>query len=150
PHLIALLDEAVEKVIACPEPLEQNFVRKHYVADLGQCSPHTPCEAGPQMECASYHDAEKQARYRIFGSKAVWYGEGLMALIDERNGRDDADLAETYVNWGGYAYTAAAGGVDARASFRRRLAQIEVAVHNQDNREHDIFDSDDYFQFHGG
>jgi cobaltochelatase CobN len=25
-----------------------------------------------------------------------------------------------------------------------------VALHNQDNREHDIFDSDDYFQFHGG
>ena len=25
-----------------------------------------------------------------------------------------------------------------------------MAVHNQDNREHDIFDSDDYYQFHGG
>ena len=27
---------------------------------------------------------------------------------------------------------------------------MEVAIHNQDDREHDIFDSDDYFQFHGG
>ena len=34
--------------------------------------------------------------------------------------------------------------------LRRRLAEVEVAVHNQDNREHDILDSDDYFQFHGG
>jgi cobaltochelatase CobN len=25
-----------------------------------------------------------------------------------------------------------------------------VVAQNQDNREHDIFDSDDYFQFHGG
>jgi cobaltochelatase CobN len=27
---------------------------------------------------------------------------------------------------------------------------VEVAAKNQDNREHDIFDSDDYLQFHGG
>ena len=27
---------------------------------------------------------------------------------------------------------------------------MQVALHNQDNREHDIFDSDDYLQFHGG
>jgi cobaltochelatase CobN len=30
------------------------------------------------------------------------------------------------------------------------LTAVEVALHNQDNREHDIFDSDDYLQFHGG
>ena len=34
--------------------------------------------------------------------------------------------------------------------FADRLRAVEVAVHNQDNREHDIFDSDDYYQFHGG
>jgi cobaltochelatase CobN len=34
--------------------------------------------------------------------------------------------------------------------MRRRFAAIDVAVKNQDNREHDIFDSDDYFQDHGG
>ena len=32
------------------------------------------------------------------------------------------------------------------AAFRR----IAVAAKNQDTREHDIADSDDYFQFHGG
>ena len=30
------------------------------------------------------------------------------------------------------------------------FARIEVAAKNQDNREHDIVDSDDYFQYHGG
>src|SRR5207245_993280 len=30
------------------------------------------------------------------------------------------------------------------------FSQIQVAAKNQDNREHDIFDSDDYFQDHGG
>jgi cobaltochelatase CobN len=130
PHLIQLLDQAVQMVIAVDEPPEQNFIRKHYLAEIAACG--------------------EAAAYRIFGSKPGCYGAGLLALIDERNWHDDADLAETYVNWGGYAYTATETGIDARASFRRRLEQVEVAVHNQDNREHDIFDSDDYFQFHGG
>ena len=41
-------------------------------------------------------------------------------------------------------------GVPAAEAMRRRFAAIEVAVKNQDNREHDIFDSDDYLQDHGG
>jgi cobaltochelatase CobN len=54
------------------------------------------------------------------------------------------------VNWGGYAYTADEQGTDARDVFRHRLAGVQLALHNQDNREPDILDSDDYFQYHGG
>ena len=36
------------------------------------------------------------------------------------------------------------------ARSARRSRRCTVAIKNQDNREHDIFDSDDYFQFHGG
>jgi cobaltochelatase CobN len=132
PHLIKLLDDAVQAVATRDEPVEQNFVRKHYLADLGA------------------NIAERQARYRVFGSKPGSYGAGLLPLIDERNWHDDADFAETYVNWGGYAYGADGQGVEAMDAFRRCLAGVQVALHNQDNREHDIFDSDDYFQFHGG
>jgi cobaltochelatase CobN len=138
PHLIRLLDEAVQAVAALDEPPEQNLVRKHYLADLA-------AHLG-----AGLPDAQRRALYRVFGSKPGTYGAGLLPLIDERNWRNDADLAETYVNWGGYAYTAEGAGVDAREVFRQRLAGVQVAVHNQDNREHDLFDSDDYFQYHGG
>jgi cobaltochelatase CobN len=41
-------------------------------------------------------------------------------------------------------------GLPAGEAMARRFAAIEVAVKNQDNREHDIFDSDDYLQDHGG
>ncbi|MBM3559537.1 MAG: cobaltochelatase subunit CobN, partial [Alphaproteobacteria bacterium] len=44
---------------------------------------------------------------------------------------------------GGYGATAA-------RAFARRLAAVEAVVHNQDNREHDLLDSDDYYQFEGG
>ncbi len=153
PHLIKLLDDAVQAVSLLEEPPERNFVRKHYLTDLAA------------NVAAGLPEPERQARYRIFGSRPGCYGAGLLPLIDERNWRDDADFAETYVNWGGYAYTADAPsppplspegrgegvrGVDARDAFRRRLGEVQVALHNQDNREHDIFDSDDYFQFHGG
>ncbi|MGD9798896.1 MAG: cobaltochelatase subunit CobN, partial [Acidimicrobiia bacterium] len=50
----------------------------------------------------------------------------------------------------GYAYRRGEAGVAAPDQVRRRFAAIDVAVKNQDNREHDIFDSDDYFQDHGG
>jgi cobaltochelatase CobN len=147
PHLIQLLDDAVRIVAALDEPPEQNFVRKHYLADLAAASTLPSPNLG---EGRVGTDAERRARYRIFGSKPGSYGAGILPLIDERNWHDDADFAETYINWGGYAYTADEMGVDARAVFRERLAGVQVALHNQDNREHDIFDSDDYFQFHGG
>jgi cobaltochelatase CobN len=34
--------------------------------------------------------------------------------------------------------------------LERRLAQVDAVIHNQDNREHDLLDSDDYYQFEGG
>jgi cobaltochelatase CobN len=140
PQLIQLIDQAVNAVIALDEPADQNFVRKHYLAELA-------ARAATQQDRAQ---AERSARYRVFGSKPGTYGAGILPLINEKNWKDEADFAEAYVNWGGYAYTTEQSGIDARPEFRQRLTSVEVALHNQDNREHDIFDSDDYLQFHGG
>jgi len=35
-------------------------------------------------------------------------------------------------------------------AFAQRLRQMQIVLHNQDNREHDLLDSDDYYQFQGG
>lgn len=140
PHLVHLVDEAVHAVARLDEPVERNFVRKHYLADLAhQLFADLPRET-----------AEQRALYRVFGSKPGTYGAGILPLIQEQHWQDDADFAQAYVNWGGYAYGRRDNGTDARADFRHRLAGVEVALHNQDNREHDIFDSDDYLQYHGG
>ena len=61
-----------------------------------------------------------------------------------------ADLAEVYLNWGGYAYGAADDGTPARERFAQRLERLQAVLHNQDNREHDLLDSNDYYQFQGG
>ena len=141
PHLIDLMDEAVQLVIAMDEPVEENFIRKHYLKDLAELQ---------KDNNLSVEEAEERAGYRIFGAAPGSYGAGILPLIDEKNWHSDADFAQAYVNWGGYAYSRNAQGVDARSEFKQRLAGVEVALHNQDNREHDIFDSDDYLQFHGG
>jgi cobaltochelatase CobN len=140
PQLIDLIDDAVNAVIALDEPLSQNFVRKHYLAELGEL-------IGKGL---SEKDASQRAAYRIFGAKPGSYGAGILPLIQEKNWQTDADFAESYINWGGYAYARGEQGKDEREAFRTRLSGVQVALHNQDNREHDIFDSDDYLQFHGG
>ncbi|HWO60592.1 MAG TPA: cobaltochelatase subunit CobN [Umezawaea sp.] len=132
PHVVAMLDDAVRLVAGLDEPDESNFVRAHAQADLAE------------------HGDARRATMRIFGSKPGAYGAGLLPLIDSRNWRDDADLAEVYAVWGGYAYGRELDGVQARPDMESAYKRIAVAAKNIDTREHDIADSDDYFQYHGG
>ena len=144
PNLIELMDQAVELVASLDESPEDNMILKHLQEDRANQ------QASEPSEDANQPSESNPALYRIFGSKPGTYGAGILAAIDERNWESVQDLAEVYTAWGGYAYTRRDFGVHARDQFRRRFSQIVVAAKNQDNREHDIFDSDDYMQYHGG
>ena len=137
PNLINLLDQAVEMVASQDESPQDNMVVKHLREDLDRRGPE-----GAGDRAASL--------YRVFGSKPGTYGAGILSVLDERNWETVHDLAEVYAAWGGYAYTRQEQGVSAPQQFRQRFSQIVIAAKNQDNREHDIFDSDDYMQYHGG
>ena len=139
-NLIGLMDDAFQEVIALDEPEDKNFILKHYNADVAE----------KKASGADQNEAESESLYRIFGSKPGSYGAGILQAIDQGNWQTDEDLANVYTAWGSYAYTRRRHGVSAVKEFRRRFATIDVATKNQDNREHDIFDSDDYMQFHGG
>ncbi|MGJ3508131.1 cobaltochelatase subunit CobN [Enemella sp. A6] len=132
PHVIALLDDAVELVAGLDEPDEQNYVRANARADLAE------------------HGDERRARTRIFGSKPGTYGAGILQAVTAGNWRDDTDLAEVYTQWGGYAYGREMDGKPARDDMQRNYARIQAAAKNIDNRESDILDADDFYQFHGG
>ncbi|MGH8999636.1 MAG: cobaltochelatase subunit CobN, partial [Acidimicrobiia bacterium] len=122
PHLVRLLDEAVELAASAPgESPDDN-----YVAAAGHADP------------------------RCYGPAPGAYGAGILQLLEQRNWRSDDDLAAVYMAWSGHAYSRKGFGVPAGDAMARRFAAIDVAVKNQDNREHDIFDSDDYLQEHGG
>jgi cobaltochelatase CobN len=103
-----------------------------------------------EREGAVPDEARRRAGHRVFGSRPGAYGAGLQALIDEKGWETDADLAAAYIAWGGYAYGDGAAGTGARDLFESRLARVDAVIHNQDNREHDVLDSDDYYQFAGG
>ncbi|MEU3921641.1 cobaltochelatase subunit CobN [Streptomyces sp. NPDC029004] len=132
PHVVGLLDDAVRAVAELDEPADSNYVRAH--AD----------------EDTALHGDRRRATARIFGSKPGAYGAGLLPLIDARNWRSDADLAEVYAVWGGYAYGRGLNGRAARGDMETAFRRIAVAAKNVDTREHDLVDADDYFQYHGG
>ena len=120
-NLVQLLDDAAALVAGLDEPPESNHVRAH---------------AGDDP--------------RVFGPAPGGYGSGILPLLESGDWATDDDLAAVYLAWGGYSYGRQGFGVTAGDAMRRRFAAINVAVKNQDNREHDIFDSDDYLQDHGG
>ncbi|KJZ55847.1 cobaltochelatase subunit CobN [Pseudomonas marginalis] len=139
-NLIRLFDAAVQAVAALDEPDAMNplaaKVRSEREALLA---------SGLDAEAAA-----KQAGWRIFGAKPGAYGAGVQGAIDGRLWQSREDLAEVYLNWGGYAYGGADEGTAAREQFAQRLSQVQAVLQNQDNREHDLLDSNDYYQFQGG
>ena len=140
PHLVALMDDAVAKVASLDEPEDQNHVAAHARADATRLA---AALGSPEL-------AWRRATTRIFGSKPGTYGAGLLQLLDTGAWRDDQDLAAVYEAWGGYAYGRELNGAPAQEAMRDAYSRIELAVKNVDSREHDILDSDDYYQYHGG
>ena len=124
PQLISLVDSAATAIMNLDEPVEQN------------------------LAAARFKSGED--RTRVYGAKPGAYGAGLQALIDERIWNSKSDLGAAYIEWGSYAYGKDSNGKKKTEDFETRLKQTEAIVQNQDNREHDILDSDDYYQFEGG
>ena len=144
PNLISLFDQAVTAVAALNEPADQNPLAAQTQQDFEYW----------QRQGLTNEQSLERSRYRIFGSKPGAYGAGLQGLIEAQNWESEADLARAYINWSGYAYVSSLGGQaeghSAPEVFKQRLSQMQVVLQNQDNREHDLLDSDDYYQFQGG
>lgn len=141
PNVMKLFDAAVLAIVEIEEPGNENIIQQNVRARCTEL----------MVDGCSQDEAKRQASFRVFGSKPGAYGAGLQGLIDERCWENKGDLAEAYLNWGGYAYgNSAEEGIEAKHAFQHQLSTLEVVAQNQDNREHDILDSDDYYQFQGG
>ena len=140
PTQMDLIGSAVAAIALLDEPDEANPIAANVRAKA----------MALQAAGMSDETAQRQAARRVFGSKPGAYGAGLQALMDEGGWDKRADLACVYLDWGGYAYGSGGEGEDARGDFAERLKSIDLVAQAQDNREHDILDSDDYYQFIGG
>ena len=140
PAQMDLLQEAARAVMALDEPDDANPL-----AEQGRRERDALLAAGMDETAA-----DKASGARVFGPPPQAYGAGLQALIDEGGWQERGDLARAYMIWSGHAYGGGARGEAAGEALRRRLGRIQAVVQNQDNREHDVLDSDDYYQFEGG
>ena len=139
PNLIELFDQAVALVSSLNESAADNPIAASVIQEA-----QTWTEKGLEPS-----EALARSRYRVFGSKPGAYGAGLQGLIESQNWENSGDLARAYLNWSSYAYTSK-GGESAPEAFESRMQGLQVVLQNQDNREHDLLDSDDYYQFQGG
>ena len=124
PQLVGWVHQAQSMVAALDEPDELNPL-----AELTR-------QGGPQG--------------RIYGSAPGAYGAGLQALIDSGAWDSRADLGQAFLSWSQWSYDGAAAPSLDRSGLEQALGRVQVVLHNQDNREHDLLDSDDYYQFQGG
>ncbi|PNK21377.1 cobaltochelatase subunit CobN [Cylindrospermopsis raciborskii] len=143
PNLIDLFSRAVVAVANLDEPPEENPLVTAVRQDIDLWT-----QQGLSLEVAT-----EKSLYRVFGSQPGTYGTGIQGLIASQNWQSDQDLAQAYINWSSHPYL---GTVESPSSvanteiFVERLKQMQIVLHNQDNREHDLLDSDDYYQFQGG
>ncbi|MFC2971143.1 cobaltochelatase subunit CobN [Azotobacter bryophylli] len=139
-NLLRLFDAAVLAVATLDEPEELNPLAARVRRESAELA----------AEGLSAEEARRCAAWRVFGAAPGGYGTGVQQAIAEGAWDSRADLADVYLTWGGYAYGSGGDGVPARAALERRLGAVQAVLHNQDNREHDLLDSNDYYQFQGG
>jgi cobaltochelatase CobN len=143
PNVIDLFDTAVRAVAAISEedePDDVNPIRGRVQREAAEA----------QTKGLSVEAAQREATWRVFGPRPGGYGAGLQEVMASGRWKDGADLAQAYLRAGAFAYGQGEHGVAARSSLEQRLTGLNAVLHNQDNREHDVLDSDDYYQFQGG
>jgi len=139
-NIVALIDEAVEMVAGLDEPHGENYLSRHVAED-------TKDKIAQGIDPVQ---AKVEACYRIFGCRPGAYGAGVCEAIDSKNWKDEHDLAEIYIKWGGYAYGRQNYGITVPDDFRKRLSRLDLTVKNEDSREYDMLDGDDFYSYHGG
>ncbi len=138
PQAAGVIHDAVDAVVDLDEPHEMNYVKKHVE------------EEKAELDAAGVDSPKKAAKHRVFTTRPGGYGAGTNKAVDEGNWEDRSDLAEVYVQWGGYALGSRGNVSDAHDAFERRLGSVEATVKIEDTAEQDEFDSSDWYAFHGG
>jgi len=138
PQAAGVIHDAVDAVVDLDEPHEQNYVKKHVEEDA------------EELEAQGVEDPEEAAKHRVFTTRPGGYGAGTNKAVDEGEWNDRSDLAEVYVQWGGYAMGSRGKVSEAHDAFERRLGNVDATAKIEDTMEQDEFDSSDWYAFHGG
>jgi cobaltochelatase CobN len=136
---IELIDEAVMAVARLDEPAEQNFVRKHVLAQIEETG------GNPEDE-----QALRRAAYRLFSSMPGVYQAGTQLAVYASAWKDEKDLSDIFLYWNGYAYGKGVFGEPAHKHFSMNLKTVDLTFSKTVTDEYDLLGCCCHFGTHGG
>ncbi len=139
PNCLELVDEAMHAVASLDEPEEMNFIRKHALEKMR--------EEETDPDDAS---AWRRATYRVFSSKPGTYMPGVNLAVYASAWKTEADLADIFVYWNGYAYGKKVFGIESQKELIHSLKSVDVTFNKVITDEYDLFGCCCYFGTHGG
>ncbi|MFZ4639497.1 MAG: magnesium chelatase subunit H [Nodosilinea sp.] len=127
---MALLDRAVKMAAEADEPLEQNFVRKHALAQAA--------EMGIDL---------RQAATRIFSNASGSYAANVNLAVENSTWENEGELQEMYLKRKSFAFNSDNPGVmdNSRGLFEAALKTAEATFQNLDSSEISLTDVSHYF-----
>jgi len=126
---IDLMDRAVEMVASLDEPLERNYIKKHFLELKGELKDF--------------------ALARIFGPSPTEYATSMRTLVESGAWREEEDLVKSYDDSMSYAYFK--GRIEKNEqAFSNVLKSIDIVTQERDNTEYEVTDLDHYYEFLGG
>lgn len=140
PNLIDLIDSAVNLVADLDESDEDNALAANLRKDVieGIISGLSPDEA------------RRRNAVRIFGAPPGGYGTGVNKAIGDSTWNDVKDLADIYLDWCSNGYSKGHYGEKLKDEFMRRFSNVSLTVKNMPDREIDLLDCDDVYEYLGG
>ena len=140
PNLVQLIDEGVRTISQLDESDEDNALAANLRKDVLEAV----------LSGIPEDQARRDAQIRVFGDAPGSYGCGVNTLITNGRWKTVEDLGGSYIDHGCFGYGKGYDGRPMPGLFRKRMGQLDVAVKNHNNREVDLFDMDDDYDFLGG
>ncbi|WP_456385537.1 cobaltochelatase subunit CobN [Desulfolithobacter sp.] len=143
PDTVKYVDQVVQAVALLVEAPEQNFIRKHIVAQATR-------------QGVSIEDEEqfRKLSFRIFCARPGVYKAGVNLAVQASAWKSEGDLSEVYVFWNGYAYGGGSGdptyGVQAHRELMENLRRVEVTFDKHISDEGDFLNCCGFYGNYGG
>ncbi|WP_218080065.1 magnesium chelatase subunit H [Anthocerotibacter panamensis] len=130
PNQMDLLDRAVKLVAELHEPVEQNYVRKHALA-----------------QAAELGISVRQAATRIFSNAAGSYGANVNFAVENGAWESEDQLHDMYLTRKSFAYGATElDNKQMRSIHEASLKTVDSAFQNLDSAEVGLSDVNNYFE----
>ncbi len=128
-----LIDRAARLAATADEPVEQNFVRAHALA-----------------QSAELNISIEDASARVFSNAPGSYGANVNNLVDSGTWDDDSQLGEAFLSRKSFSLGPNGQWRESRAVLEKALSTVDASFQNIDSFEVGLSDIDNYYDNLGG